>query len=76
MGIGAGIKAAMDILRPEMKTFCDGTTHVRCIWVDQRESWMDQYDEYTVDGIHPTDAGAMASAQQIWDAMVAHCVAQ
>jgi lysophospholipase L1-like esterase len=59
-----------------MKKFCDGTTHVRCIWVDQRESWMDHYDEYTVDGIHPTDAGAMASAQQIWEAMVAHCIAQ
>jgi hypothetical protein len=76
MGIGARIKPAMDILRPEMKALCDGTTHVRCIWVDQRESWMDHYDEYTDDGIHPTDAGSMASARQIWNAMVANCVAQ
>jgi hypothetical protein len=76
MGIGAQIKDAMDMLRPEMKKFCDGSTDVRCIWVDQRESWDGNYDKYTSDGIHPTDAGAMASAQQIWDAMVAHCIAQ
>jgi lysophospholipase L1-like esterase len=76
MGIGANIKAAMDILRPEMKEFCDTNMDVRCIWVDQRESWMGHYDQYTSDGIHPTDAGSMASAQQIWDAMVEHCVAQ
>jgi hypothetical protein len=76
MGIGASIKAAMDILRPEMKKFCDGTTEVRCTWVDQRESWMGNYDKYTSDGIHPTDAGSMASAKQIWEAMVARCIAQ
>jgi hypothetical protein len=76
MGIGAQIKTAMDMLRPEMKKFCDGTTDVRCIWVDQRESWEGHYDTYTSDGIHPTDAGAMASAKQIWDAMVANCIAQ
>lgn len=39
MGIGARIKAAMDILRPEMKKLCDETADVRCVWVDQRESW-------------------------------------
>jgi hypothetical protein len=76
MGIGAQIKEAMDILRPEMKKLCDGTTDVRCIWVDQRESWEGNYDTFTSDGIHPTEAGAMASAKQIWDAMVANCVAQ
>lgn len=76
MGIGAQIKAAMDILRPEMKKLCDGTTDVRCIWVDQRKSWDGNYDKFTSDGIHPTEAGAMASAKQIWDAMVAYCVAQ
>lgn len=76
MGIGAQIKDAMDVLRPEMKKQCDGATEVRCIWVDQRESWMDHYSEFTSDGIHPTTAGAEASAKQIWDAMVASCVAQ
>jgi lysophospholipase L1-like esterase len=76
MGIGANIKDAMDILRPEMKKACDEATDVRCVWVDQRESWDGKYAEYTSDGIHPTDAGAMASAQQIWDAMVANCIAQ
>jgi hypothetical protein len=76
MGIGANIKAAMDILRPEMQKECEGSTDVRCIWVDQRESWESHYDMYTSEGIHPTEAGATASAQQIWDAMVAHCVAQ
>jgi hypothetical protein len=76
MGIGAQIKDAMDMLRPEMKKLCDGATDVRCVWVDQRESWEGNYDTYTSDGIHPTDAGSMASAQQIWDAMVANCIAQ
>ena len=76
MGIGAQIKEPMDILRPEMKKFCDETSEVRCVWVDQRESWEGHYDEYTSDGIHPTDAGSMASAKQIWDAMVANCIAQ
>jgi lysophospholipase L1-like esterase len=56
-GIGAMIKDAMDLLRPEMKKLCDEATDVRCIWVDQRDSWMDHYDEYTSDGIHPTTAG-------------------
>lgn len=76
MGIGANIKNAMDILRPEMKKACDGATDVRCVWVDQRESWEGKYSMFTSDGIHPTDAGAMASAKQIWDAMVASCIAQ
>jgi lysophospholipase L1-like esterase len=76
MGIGARIKDAMDILRPEMKSLCDGASDIRCVWVDQRESWDGNYDEFTSDGIHPTAAGSMASAQQIWAAMVAHCIAQ
>jgi hypothetical protein len=49
---------------------------VRCVWVDQRESWSDNYSTYTSDGIHPTEAGATASSKQIWNAMVANCVAQ
>jgi lysophospholipase L1-like esterase len=76
MGIGASIKDAMDILRPEMKTLCDAASVVRCIWVDQRDTWDGHYAEFTSDGIHPTAAGSMASSQQIWDAMVASCVAQ
>jgi hypothetical protein len=76
MGIGASIKDAMDILRPEMKKLCDETTDVRCVWADQRESWNGHYDTYTSDGIHPTEDGAKASAMQIWDAMVANCIAQ
>lgn len=76
MGIGASIKDAMDILRPEMKKLCDGTQEVRCVWVDQRESWMGHYGTYTSDGIHPTEEGAQVSSKQIWDAMVANCIAQ
>lgn len=76
MGIGANIKEAMDILRPEMKKFCDQSASPRCSWVDQRESWEGHYDAYTSDGIHPTEEGSEASARQIWDAMVEHCVAQ
>jgi lysophospholipase L1-like esterase len=76
LGIGASIKDAQDTLRPEMKRACDGAADVRCIWVDQRESWEGHYDTYTSDGIHPTAAGSQASAKQIWEAMVANCVAQ
>jgi lysophospholipase L1-like esterase len=76
MGIGAGIKEAMDMLRPEMLKFCNETTDVRCIWVDQRESWEGNYATFTSDGIHPTEAGSQASADQIWEAMVENCVAQ
>jgi lysophospholipase L1-like esterase len=76
MGGGASIKEAMDTLRPEMKASCEAATSVRCVWVDQRESWEGRYDEFTSDGIHPTEAGSQASSQQIWDAMVANCIAQ
>lgn len=76
MGIGARIKEAMDILRPEMKKLCDEAAAVRCVWVDQRDTWEGHYDTFTSDGIHPTEEGSKASAQQIWDAMVAHCIAQ
>jgi hypothetical protein len=76
MGIGADIKAPMDVLRPLMKKLCDEATDVRCVWVDQRASWDGHYSTYTSDGIHPTEEGAAASAKQIWEAMVANCVAQ
>jgi hypothetical protein len=76
MGSGANIKDAMDIQRPEMKKLCDGTHDVRCVWVDQRESWDGNYGTSTSDGIHPTEAGATASSKQIWNAMVANCIAQ
>ncbi|MET0340145.1 MAG: SGNH/GDSL hydrolase family protein [Polyangiales bacterium] len=76
VGIGAAIKPAMDILRPQMKELCAQATDLRCTWVDQRESWNGNYDKFTSDGIHPTAAGARASSKQIWEAMVARCVAQ
>ncbi|MBN1655361.1 MAG: SGNH/GDSL hydrolase family protein [Deltaproteobacteria bacterium] len=75
-GSGARIKDAMDVLRPEMKKACDEETDVRCVWVDQRESWEGHYDTYTFDGIHPTGAGSQAAANEIWAAMVANCIAQ
>lgn len=76
MGIGASIKAPMDVLRPLVQKLCAETTDVRCTWVDQRESWNGNYDRFTADGIHPTAAGSAASAKQIWDAMVKNCIAQ
>jgi lysophospholipase L1-like esterase len=76
MGIGASIKAPMDVLRPQVQKLCAESTDVRCTWVDQRESWKGKYDRYTADGIHPTAEGSAASAKQIWEAMVASCVAQ
>lgn len=75
-GIGASIKPAMDILRPQVQDLCASTTDVRCTWVDQRASWEGNYAKFTSDGIHPTEAGAAASAKQIWGAMTSRCIAQ
>lgn len=71
---GMGLKDCLDALRPRMKELCEGLPSPECFFVDLRESW-DGHDEYTSDGIHPTAAGDVASAGQIWPVMEANCVA-
>lgn len=70
-----GLKDCLDVLRPRMKALCEGLASPECYFVDLRESW-DGHDKYTSDGIHPTAAGDLASAGQIWPVMVENCIAQ
>lgn len=72
--IGARIKPALDTLRPQLERLCTGSTSPRCRFLDLRPLWQD-HPEYTVDGLHPTTAGAQATAQAIWTTLRGQCLA-
>jgi hypothetical protein len=69
------LKTCLDALRPKMKALCDGLTAPKCYWLDLRPTW-NGHNEYTSDGIHPTEAGSVATGDVVWDAMTTNCVAQ
>lgn len=69
------LKSCLDTLRPKMKALCDGLTAPKCYWLDLRPVW-NGHNEYTGDGIHPTDAGSTVTGDAVWAKMVEHCVAQ
>lgn len=69
------LKSCLDALRPKMKALCDGLTAPKCYWLDLRPTW-NGHNEYTSDGIHPTEAGSVATGDVVWEAMKASCVAQ
>ncbi|MBN2196511.1 MAG: SGNH/GDSL hydrolase family protein [Polyangiaceae bacterium] len=71
----SSLQSCLDTLRPQMQALCEGLTAPKCYWLDLRPVW-DGHDEYTSDGIHPTEAGSVATADAIWEAMVANCIAQ
>jgi hypothetical protein len=71
----ASLKNCLDALRPKMKSLCDGLTAPKCYWLDLRTIW-NGHNEYTQDGIHPTDAGSKATGDAVWKAMQENCVAQ
>jgi len=71
----SSLKTCLDALRPKMKALCDGLTSPKCYWLDLRPTW-NGHNEYTSDGIHPTDAGSVATGDVIWDAMTTNCIAQ
>lgn len=75
-GFASGsLKSCLDTLRPQMQALCEGLTAPQCYFLDLRDTW-NGHSEYTSDGIHPTEAGSVASADAIWEAMVENCVAQ
>jgi lysophospholipase L1-like esterase len=71
----ASLTACLNRLRPEMKSLCEGLTAPKCYWLDLRPTW-EGHNEYPSDGIHPTEAGSVATGNAIWAAMEEHCIAQ
>lgn len=69
------LKSCLDTLRPQMQALCEGLTAPKCYWLDLRTVW-NGHNEYTSDGIHPTESGSKATGDAIWEAMVEHCIAQ
>jgi hypothetical protein len=69
------LKNCLDGLRQELKSVCDMSTNLECIFVDLRETW-EGHADYTEDGLHPISPGAAATAGVVWEAMQEHCVAQ
>jgi hypothetical protein len=71
----ASLKTCLDGLRPKMKALCDGLTAPKCYWLDLRPIWSG-HAEYTSDGIHPTNVGAVVTGDAVWNVMKANCIAQ
>lgn len=71
----ATLKTCLDGLRPKMKALCNGLTAPKCYWLDLDPIWKG-HPEYTSDGIHPTDVGAVVTGDAIWNTMKTNCVAQ
>jgi hypothetical protein len=44
-------------------------TEPKVLLVDLRPVWAGHYDQYTTDGIHPTNPGGTATAEAFWKAM-------
>ncbi len=74
-GSFGSLQSCLDTLRPQMKALCEGLTAPKCYWLDLRDTW-NGHNDYTSDGIHPTEAGSVATANVVWDAMVENCIAQ
>jgi len=70
------IKAGLDWMRPKMAAEC-AASPVPCFFADNQPLFagMDA-SAYTTDGIHPNKAAADKIAKQVWDIMVANCIAQ
>jgi hypothetical protein len=69
-------RAMVDALRPLAQEACD-TADLPCHWIDLRPLFEGHYDEYIEDdGLNPTTAGALATAEAIWAMMQRECIAQ
>lgn len=65
----ATVKARMDVLRSLIEAEC-ATSPVPCHWLDLRETFAGRYDEYVQpDGLNPTEAGSLATAEAIWQTL-------
>ena len=70
----AALKSCLDLLRPAMKTLCDGQVSPKCHWLDLRDTW-NGHPEYTTDGIHVAGPGNAPTAAAIFKSMQQNCVA-
>jgi lysophospholipase L1-like esterase len=70
----ANLNALEQFIEPKIKALCDAST-VKCHWVPLASVWAGHSD-YSSDGLHPTEAGAKATADAVWAKMQADCVAQ
>lgn len=70
----ASLTSCLNLLRPAMKTLCDGLGAPKCYWVDLREAW-NGHPEYTSDGIHVAGPGNVPTATAIFESMQKNCVA-
>lgn len=68
------LNALEQFIEPRIQGLCQAST-VRCHWVPLAPVWAG-HPEYTSDGLHPTAAGAQASADAVWARMQADCIAQ
>jgi hypothetical protein len=67
------VRARIDVLRTLIEAEC-AASPVPCHWIDLRETFAGKYEEFVLDGLNPTVAGARATAESIWGVMRS-CVA-
>ncbi len=66
----AALKTNQDLFNPLVKSLCDTIKLPKCVWIDLRPVWAENYSSYTSDGIHPTNAGGTATAEAFWKVIV------
>jgi lysophospholipase L1-like esterase len=68
---GSVIKAKLDVLMPEVEKICRKSTNPKVMWYDLRPVWGNNGSNgsYSTDGLHPTAAGAQATADAFWKAI-------
>jgi lysophospholipase L1-like esterase len=68
---GSVIKAKLDVLMPEVEKICRKSTNPKVMWYDLRPVWGNKGIDgsYSTDGLHPTAAGAQATADAFWKAI-------
>ncbi len=72
--IATGVREKVDVLRPLVQAACENS-EVPCLWIDLRSTFADQYEDYIdEDGLNPTAAGSLATAEAIWTGLSASCV--
>ena len=63
------LKTNQDIWAKVVPPVINGCTDPKTLLVDLRPVWAGHYDQYTTDGIHPTNAGGTATATAFWKAI-------
>jgi lysophospholipase L1-like esterase len=65
------IKPKLDVLMPEIEKICRKSINPKVMWYDLRPVWGNKGIDgsYSTDGLHPTAAGAQATADAFWKAI-------